>query len=414
MAIPLKMPQLGESVVEGTIIRWLKAPGEAVQAYESLVEVETDKVVTEVPAPQDGVLLEIAVPAGQTARVGTVLAYLGEPSETAPTASDSGQAAVAATKEDAEGEAKPAKPARFSPVVLRLAEEHDLALEELQSLAGSGRGGRVTKKDVLRYIEERQQTPAPEANEAIRTPMPETEATEPDDSSEAEPPGLGQNVPLSSMRATIAEHMLRSVQTSPHVTSVFEIDMSRVAAYRQAHRQEFARQGLSLSYTAFFVQAAVEALRAYPLANATFGDGEIVIHPHINIGLAVAVEGGLLVPVIKQAESLSLKGLAGAINDLTRRARAKKLTPDDVQGGTFTVTNPGMQGALFGTAILHQPQAAILGVGAITKRLVVIGDGIAIRPMVYLSLTYDHRVMDGFGANTVLAAMRDFLENYRL
>lgn len=215
------------------------------------------------------------------------------------------------------------------------------------------------------------------------------------------------------MRAAIAEHMLRSIQTSAHVTSVFEVDLSRVVAYRQDHRQDFARQGINLAYTAFFVQAAVKALRVYPIANASLIEGKVVLHPQINIGVAVAVEGGLLVPVIKRAEELSLKGLARAVHDLATRARSKKLTPDEVREGTFTVTNPGMQGALFGTAIIHQPQAAILGVGAIVKRPVVVeDDAIAIRPMVYVSLTYDHRLLDGFGANQVLAAIRDFLETY--
>ncbi|MFQ5611906.1 MAG: dihydrolipoamide acetyltransferase family protein [Anaerolineae bacterium] len=396
MAIPIKMPQLGESIVEGTLVRWLKEPGDAVRAYEPLLEVETDKVVTEVSAPENGVLLQILVPAGETVAVGAVLAYLGQPGEAVPSQSEAPETARVEGQDAAP--AASSGPRSYTPAVLRLAEEHNLAPDELAAIPGSGRGGRVSKKDVLRYLKARQA--AEPASPPAAAPEPAAIVS-------------GQTLELTPMRAAIAEHMLRSVQTSAHATSVFEVDMSRVVAYRQAHREEFARQGLELTYTAFFVQAAVEALRAHPLANASLQEGKIALHRHINIGLAVAVEDGLLVPVIHRAEELSLKGLARAINDLAGRARSRKLKPDDVQGGTFTVTNPGMQGALFGNAIIHQPQTAILGVGAIVKRPVVIDEAIAIRPMVYLSLTYDHRLLDGFGANQVLAAIRDFLENYR-
>ncbi len=400
MPIPLKMPQLGESVVKGTIIRWLKAPGDFVNEYDPLVEVETDKVVTEVPATGNGVLLQILVPAGQTAEVDTVLAYLGEPGEMSPSNSTPTETA---SNKPAEANTTTPKPRRFTPVVLRLAEEHNISPETLHSIGGTGQGGRVSKRDVLRYLKARQQSSEPEPQSAPPPKTPESPAAV-----------SSQMIDMTPMRAAIAEHMLRSVQTSPHVTSVFEVDMSRVVAYRQAHREEFARQGINLAYTAFFVQAAVEALKAYPMANTSLINGKIVMHPHINISLAVAIEGGLLVPVIKRAEELSLQGLARAVNDLAARARSKKLIPDDVQGGTFTVTNPGMQGTLFGTAIINQPQAAILGIGAIKKRPVVVDDdAIAIRPIVYLSLTYDHRLMDGFGTNYVLAAIRDFLEDYQ-
>ena len=395
MAIPIKMPQLGESVVRGTIIRWLKEPGDVVKEYEPLVEVETDKVVTEITATDSGTLLQILVPTGATAEVGTVLAYLGDPGEEVTATSDTMDGPITSKSRR--------RPKRFTPAVLRLAEEHNLSGDELQSIAGTGRNGRVSKRDVLRYLETQRQ--APPADEPIQ----------PADNPDSEPETSGQSLELTPMRAAIAEHMLRSVQTSPHVTSVFEVDMHRVVAYRQAHRDEFTRQGINLAYTAFFVQAAVEALKLYPLANASLIENKVTLHPHINIGIAVAVEAGLLVPVIKQAENLSLEGLSRTIDDLATRARSKKLIPDEVQGGTFTVTNPGTQGALLGTAIIHQPQVAILGVGAIVKRPVVIeGDAIAIRPMVYLSLTYDHRIMDGFGANQVLGTIKDYLENYQL
>ncbi len=396
MPLPLKMPQLGESVVKGTIIRWLKAPGDAVKEFEPLVEVETDKVVTEVTATDDGILLQILVEAGETAEIGTALAYLGKANESTPDKLDTTKSPP---DKSIQTDTRTAKPRRYTPVVMRLVEEHNISLEELQAIDGTGRGGRVSKKDLLHYIKMQPQSPStkPQPAPPVETPpSPET----------------GQAVELTPMRAAIARHMLHSVQTSPHVTSVFEVDMSRVVAYRQAHRAAFARRGLNLAYTAFFVQAAVEALKASPAANSSLVDGKIMMHPHINISLAVAIPGGLLVPVIKRAEELSLEGIARAVNDVAQRARSNKLTPDDVQGGTFTVTNPGMQGALFGTAIINQPQAAILGVGAIKKRPVVINDAIAIRPMVYLSLTYDHRIMDGFGTNYVLATIRDFLEGY--
>jgi 2-oxoglutarate dehydrogenase E2 component (dihydrolipoamide succinyltransferase) len=405
MAVPIEMPQLGESVVKGAIIRWLKEPGDAVNEYDPLVEVETDKVVTEVTARQSGVLLRIVVPAGETAQVGAILAYLGEsedeaiPEQTSAEVSSSMPVPASTISRLEPATPAAAKPARFSPVVLRIAAEHDVPLVELQAIKGQGKAGRVRKRDFLAYLETRPSSPSAEAPEPL--PEPAQEPLEP-----------GAAVELSPMRAAIAEHMLRSVQTSPHVTSIFEVDMSRVAAYRQAHRQAFERQGFSLGYTAFFVQAAVEALRGYPLANASIKDGQLMLHSDINIGLAVAVAGGLLVPVIKQAQALSLAGLVRAIDALAGRARTRQLTPDEVQGGTFTVTNPGMQGALLGTAIIHQPQAAILGVGAIVKRPVVIDDAIAIRPMVYLCLTYDHRIMDGFGANQVLGKMKDYLESY--
>ncbi|HBY93205.1 MAG TPA: 2-oxo acid dehydrogenase subunit E2, partial [Chloroflexi bacterium] len=323
-----------------------------------------------------------------------------------------------------------------SPAVSRIAREQGISLRELLAINGSGEGGRVTKRDLERYLKTRRAViPSPGPAESVGFPAESPPAPAPSAPSPApalstlskpatEPVTtgwstpdevtLGQTLPMTPMRAAIAEHMVRSKQTSPHVTSIAEVDMSRVIAYRQANREVFARQGVNLTYTAFFVQAAVEALRRYPLANASLVDNKIVIHPRVNVGVAVALENGLIVPVVKRAENLSLKGLAAAINDLATRARQKKLSHDDVRDGTFTVTNPGMQGVLFGTAIINQPQAAILGVGAIAERVIALNGAIAIRPMVYLSLTYDHRIMDGAGANFVIVAIRDFLQNYPL
>lgn len=420
MPIPVKMPQLGESVVEGTIIRWLKQPGEYVEQYEPLLEVTTDKVDTEVTAADSGTLLEILVPAGETATVGTVLAYLGDteekpPAEEAPGLQRQEQDVVAPVRGDVESpqheEIDVSRRDRITPVVSQLMARHNISTDELRSIDGSGLGGRVTKWDLLEYVERRDNR-VPNGTPQTSSVPPETSPTA-KSAPQAEADG-GRVIELSPMRAAIAEHMVRSKRTAPHVTSIFEVDMSRVVAYRQAHRQQFAERGINLTYTAFFVQAAVRALEAYPMANASFTeDNKVVIHPDINVGVAVALEDGLIVPVIERADELNLMGLARTIQDLSVRAREKKLVPDDVRGGTFTVTNPGMQGALLGTAVINQPQAAILGVGAIVERPVAIEGKLAIRPMVYLSLTYDHRIMDGAGANYVLAEMREFLETHQ-
>lgn len=418
------MPQLGESVVEGTVSRWLKAVGETVAEYEPLLEVVSDKVDTEIPSPAAGTLQQILVPAGETVAVGTVLAYLGEASirvddtlarQGEQAATPQTVAAPAPARESTHASV-PSRRAQISPAVSRIAAEHGIGLDEVLAIAGSGQGGRVTKLDLERYLTTRPAAgpapaPPPLGIAASNAPARDglTLAPRANDGMDS---GLGRTTDLTPMRAAIAEHMVRSKQTSAHVTSIAEVDMSRVIAYRDAHRDAYARQGVNLTYTAFFIQAAVEALKRYPIANASLVENKIVIHPSINIGIAVALEHGLIVPVIKRAEELSLKGLAATINDLATRARGRRLAHDDVRGGTFTVTNPGMQGVLFGTAIINQPQAAILGVGAIAQRVVVVDGAIAIRPMVYLSLTYDHRIMDGAGANDVLVAIRDFLQQY--
>ncbi len=414
MANEIRMPQLGESVTEGTVGKWLKQPGDYVKKYEPLLEVVTDKVDTEVTSEFEGVLLEIRVPEGETVPVGTVLAVIGEPGEKVPAAAAEAPAAAEAAEEKPapaarEDGKKPKGKARVSPVVARIAAEHGINIEEVP---GTGRGGRVTKKDILRFIEERKKAPPkpPEPKPAAAPPPPPAPEVVP-----AAVPG--EIIELTPMRRAIAEHMVQSKHTAPHVTSVVEVDMSAVERYRQAHKEEFERrEGIKLTYMPFIVQAVVQALQDHPLLNSSFTEQGIEIKKEINIGIAVALEQGLIVPVIKHANEKSLVGLAKAVHDLATRARNRQLTPDDVQGGTFTITNHGASGSLFGTPIINQPQAAILGVGLVQKRPVVIEvdgqDVIAIRPMMYMSLSFDHRIMDGAQADAFLVDVKRRLENF--
>ena len=411
------MPRLGESVDEGVVTRWLKAPGDWVKEFEPLLEVNTDKVDTEIPSPASGVLLEVRVPTGTTVRVGTLLALIGEPGDGAvggeepPVESLQAQAPAAPPMPGPPGAAplKKARPAGgggfISPLAARLAAEHGL---DLAKIPGSGLGGRVTKHDVLDYLERAQASSAPAALD--RSPFGQAPA--------AETGLLSELQPLSPMRRAIAEHMALSRRTSPHVVTFMEADMSRVTAHMQAHMAEFAGDGVRLTLTAYFIAAAAAGLKAVPLVNSSWGEGGVLLHRRINIGMAVALgEEGLIVPVIKDADGLSLLGLARAVNDLAARARARQLRPDEVKGGTFTLTNHGVGGSLFATPILHQPQCAILGVGALQKRVVVINspggeDAIAIRPMVYLGLTFDHRILDGASADRFLAKVVESLQNW--
>jgi len=452
MPTEIKMPQLGESVTEGTIGKWLKRPGERVEKYEPLLEVTTDKVDTEVPAPEAGILREIAVPEGSTVRVGTVLAVLDSDGEGAHNVVRGAQPEEARASN---GEHQRSNVRTFersnafvSPVVARLASEYQLDLGRIE---GTGQGGRITKQDVLKYIEMHKgepdtatdaKTTGEIATEAPARPTREPALQEaalagPQPSAPAEPPVLAppmattaapaapapfeipddaEIVPITPMRRTIAEHMLRSRRTAPHVTSVFEFDVSRIVAHRERRKAEFERQGVKLTYTAYFVQAAVAALQAVPMVNGSYSDSGIVLNRRINIGVAVALEEGLIVPVLRDADEKNLLGLARAVNDLAERARTRRLKPDETQGGTFTITNHGVSGSLFATPIINQPQAAILGVGAIQKRAVVITqndvDAIAIRPMCYVSLTIDHRLLDGATADKFLSVAKEFVEGY--
>lgn len=413
MAIQVIMPQLGESVVEGVLTRWLKATGEAVAEYEPLVEINTDKVDTEVPSPGEGVLLQTLVPEGATVKAGTLLAWIGQPGEQPPAGGPVEAAAPAAAPAPAPVE--PASPAPIaegavapgrdrslgfiSPVVARMASEHGI---DLYQLTGTGQGGRITKKDVEAYLAGRQA--------AIPAAIP---AAAPALAAEA-----GEILPLTPLRKQIAEHMARSKHTSPHVTTIMEADLGRVAAHRQTNKEAFSRDGVNLTFTSYFVFASVAALKAFPIVNSSFTEGGIQMHRAINIGMAVSLgDAGLIAPVIKNADGLSLLGIARAVNDLAERARARQLVPDEVQGGTFTITNHGISGSLFATPIINQPQCAILGVGAIQKRPVVVsdeklGDVIAIRTMVYLGLTFDHRILDGAIADHFLAKLVDTLQNW--
>jgi 2-oxoisovalerate dehydrogenase E2 component (dihydrolipoyl transacylase) len=440
MATQVIMPQLGESVVEGTVGKWLVAEGERIKEYEPLLEVVTDKVDTEIPAPASGVLLKILVPEGTTVTAGTVLAFIGEPGETVPggaaPAAQAKPAAEATSQVESAGgngheREKPGGRGMVTPVVAKIAAEQgiDLASVDIQ---GTGQGGRITKKDILAYIEqvkaggpaeeelapwERPGTgelfkPTEEVKPVAPAPAPERVKAEPPPA-----PLPGEVLALTPMRKAIAEHMLRSVHTSAHVTTVMEADMSRVVAYREHQEAEFQRrEGLKLTFTPFFIQAVIEGLKAVPQANSSFTDEGILLHRPINIGVAVALESGLIVPVIKDADKLSLSGLQRAVTDLAERARTRQLKPDEVQGGTFTLTNHGVAGSLFATPIINQPQAGILGVGAIQKRPVVVTvegtDSIAIKPMCYLSFTFDHRIMDGAVADRFLAKVMEVLESW--
>lgn len=425
MPTEVKMPKLGESVVEGTISRWLKRPGERVELYEPLLEVQTDKVDTEVPAPASGVVREIAVPEGTTVKVGTLLAILddadGAPAEPQRPREEPAAAAEAPPAQPPKADA--AAPSRFvSPVVARMVQEHGLDLSQIR---GTGAGGRVSKKDVERFLAEREAAAARRPPEGEGAPSAEERALV-EERAPAAPPGpqpaapaLSDDmelIPISPMRRAIAEHMERSVRTAPHVTTVFEADLGRVLAHRERARADFERQGVRLTLTPYFLQAIVAGLRAVPALNSTWTDAGIIRHRRAHLGVAVALDEGLVVPVIRDADEKSLLGLARAVNDLTERARTRRLEPGETQGGTFTLTNHGISGSLFATPIINQPQAAILGVGAVQKRPVVITqdglDSIAIRPMCYLSLTFDHRVIDGATADAFLATVKRFLESY--
>jgi 2-oxoisovalerate dehydrogenase E2 component (dihydrolipoyl transacylase) len=443
MPTEIKMPQLGESVTEGTVGRWLKQPGERVEKYEALLEVTTDKVDTEVPAPAAGVVRQIVVPEGQTVRVGTLLAVLDDDGAAAaenqePRAKNGepqsdqrdmyGRPSVAAVRS--------ATNTFISPVVARLAAEHNLDLGKIQ---GSGQGGRVTKQDVLKYVDahgKRAPAPsapppappdlvappepaAPEHHRGLGTGLPLLPEAEPALAASPAPIELPEDaelLPLSPMRRAIAEHMVRSRRTAPHVTTVAEVDVSRVVAHRERRKADFERQAVRLTFTPYFVQASVAGLQAVPTVNASYADEGIVMHRSIHIGVAVALDEGLIVPVVRDADEKNLLGLARAVSDLSERARGRRLQPGETQGGTFTVTNHGVGGSLFAMPIINQPQAAILGVGAIQKRAVVLTqdgvDAIAIRPMCYLSLTFDHRLIDGATADQFLMAVKQFLEDY--
>jgi 2-oxoglutarate dehydrogenase E2 component (dihydrolipoamide succinyltransferase) len=467
------MPQLGESVVEGTISRWLKQEGDTIHEFEPLLEVSTDKVDTEVPAPASGVLLKIHVPEGETVERGTLLAIIGQADEKitedtppagtrhdvsahdtrAPTRNHPATQQVSAAfnappsghmLQDEPSNGQNGYTGHMTPVVARMVSEYNI---DLSRVKGTGRGGRITKKDVEAYLAQRESAPEAVAEElppweqpgegslfkptveydsepaeevGTRHVVSESQPTMPPRVHAVEPipeAADGEMVRLNAMRRSIAEHMVRSKHTSPHVTTVFEIDMSAVLAHREVNKDAFAKQGVNLTLTAYFVAATVEALRAMPILNSQWTEEGIYQHRAINIGIAVALEQGLIVPVIKNAQDLNLLGIARAVNDLASRARNRQLKPDEVQGGTFSITNHGVSGSLFATPIINQPQAGILGVGLMEKRVKVItdtngNDMIAIRPCVYVSLTFDHRIADGATADGFLLTLKQRMEGW--
>ena len=419
------MPQMGESVAEGTITKWLKKVGERVERDEPLFEISTDKVDAEIPSPAAGLLAQVLVKENETVAVNTVVAVIdGEgtavaaaapaaeervtppPSPAAPPPAQAPPAQAAPQAPGAAGEAK------SSPLVRRIAREHQVDLTQVK---GTGLGGRVSKKDILTYLEERQR---PGAAEVAPTPPTRPPAAPPAAPAAPAAPqmvftGPTQVVAMTPMRRQIAEHMVTSKRTSAHVYTVFEVELTKVVQMRERHKEEFERRnGLKLTYTPFFVRAAVEAIKEAPIINSSVEGANIIFKRDVNIGLAVALEHGLIVPVVKRADEKNFLGIARAVQDLAERARTKHLSVDEVQGGTFTITNPGSFGGLLGLPIINQPQVAILGVGAIEKRPVVRDDAIAIRPMVYLSLSYDHRVIDGAVAEQFLGKIKKILENW--
>lgn len=374
MATDIIMPQLGESIAEGTVVKWLVPAGGVIEKDQSLLEVETEKVALEIPSPATGTLSEIVVQAGETVPVGTLLARIdGTPTSPSHVMNRVGGVVVRPTAP------LPAGEAHHSPAVRQLARERGV---DLSQVTGTGAGGRVTKKDVQDFVA-RVGDPANVTAPGSATPADE------------------DILPFTQMRTTIAERMVKSKQTSAHVATFFEADFSGIAKFRE---------GRSLTYLPFVISAVTRAIRVVPAVNSAWGDHGIIIKNHIHVGIATALEDGLLVPVVQHADRKGLTQLAKEVTDLAERARSKRLSPEEVLGGTFTITNHGGFGSLFSTPIIHQPQIAILGVGAIQKRAVVINDAIAIRPMGYLSLSFDHRVIDGATADKFMAQVKSYLE----
>jgi pyruvate/2-oxoglutarate dehydrogenase complex dihydrolipoamide acyltransferase (E2) component len=416
MPVQVRMPQLGESVDEGTISKWLKEIGDDVKEFEPLLEVVTDKVDTEIPSPADGTVLAIVVQEDTTVKAGTLLAWIGAEGESIPDGDerqpDSSTAVMEKLPEktiSTKSRTTVNKPGRdndlgfISPVVAKISNEEGVDLAQVH---GTGQDGRITKKDLLDYLEERKKTvPAdggiPDSDLRERRPQPVKDVVP------------GEIIPHTIVRRSIAEHMVRSKHTSPHVTTVMEADLSNVVAHRQENKEIVSQDGVNLTFTAYFITATVAALKKYPIVNSSWNEEGILIRKEINVGMATSLgEEGLIVPVIRNADRLSLLGLARAINDLAYRARTHQLQPSEVQGGTFTITNHGTSGSLIASPIINQPQAGILGVGAVQKRVVVIDDAIAIRPMVYVSLTFDHRILDGAIGDYFLAKVVESLQNW--
>jgi len=431
MPTDIVMPQMGESIFEGTITKWLKKPGDKVQRDEPLFEISTDKVDAEIPAPASGTLQDIKVAEGATVQVNTVVGTISADGEAAAPKAASASAteqAIAPTKD-----ATPAKPTapivqhkpapqlpqeqeeedhtRSSPLVRKIAREHNVNLAQV---SGTGLGGRITKQDIMAFLDRTQGATA--VATAPSAPAPGVKS----DGAAAPAPAAipGDLVPMTQMRKIIAQHMIESRRTSAHVHCMFEVDLTRIVQLRNKAKSAFEkRHGARLTFMPFFARAAIITLQQFPIVNASIESDNIRYHRHINLGIAVALDWGLIVPVLKSADELNFLGLQRGISDLGERARAKKLKPEEVEGSTFTITNPGQFGAVFGLPIINQPNSAIMGVGGITKTPVVItdddgNDSIAIRSLVHLTLGYDHRLIDGAVADQFMAQVKKTLENW--
>ena len=411
------MPQMGESITEGTITKWLKKPGDTIQRDGPIFEISTDKVDAEIPSPVAGVLSEIKVPEGSTVTINTVVATIGgtagksaAPAAAAPTAP--APAPAVATTVPASAAVTEGERVRSSPLVRKIAKENDI---DLTKVPGTGASGRITKTDIVSHLEQGQkQVAAPVAPAAAPVSAPAPAPVKP----AAPQPQPGELVPMSKMRAIIAQRMVESKRTSPHVHTVFKVDMTRIVKIREKEKSKYEqRNGVKLTYMPFITRAAIVALRKHPIVNGSVEGEAIRYNKNINIGIAVALDWGLIVPVIRQTEEKNFLGIARAIVDLADRARAKKLAPDEVSGGTFTLTNSGIFGEQFGTPIIAQPQAAILGIGGLNKEAEVVTDkdgqeSIAIRSIQRFTLGFDHRIVDGADAGKFMSDFKAYLENW--
>ncbi len=408
--VQVSMPKMGISVSEGTIVEWRKQPGDWIEADETIADVTTDKVDVEIPSPASGRLARIVVEAGDSVPVGETIAEIDSaatPGQAHPDEEAGRQQETRDEKREATDPSEPDRSGFYSPVVRRIADKHGIDLERVD---GTGIGGRVRKRDVLAHVGNGHAEP-----EQRDVPVLHTESPYRPEPSDEQPTGERRE-PMTPMRRLIAKHMVESRRTAAHCTTIVEVDMSRVAARRRELKPAMARRGVPLTYLAFVARATVEALGEHPVLNASVSGEEIVYHDDVNLGIAVALDEGLIVPVIRRAQRLSLEGMAAAIGEVAERARSKRLDPDDVQGGTFTITNPGQFGAVLATPIINQPQVAILDLEAIVKRPVVDegpnGDSIAIRPMTYLPMSWDHRALDGAEAARFLARIKARLEGW--
>jgi pyruvate dehydrogenase E2 component (dihydrolipoamide acetyltransferase) len=429
MPTDIVMPQMGESIFEGTITKWLKKPGDKVQRDEPLFEISTDKVDAEIPAPAAGILQDIKVAEGATVQVNTVVGTISAEGESraAKSAPAAGPPQTApATKELSQPRSSAAPPesktapqtppeeedhARSSPLVRKIAREHNV---DLMNVSGTGLGGRITKQDITAFLERNQASPAAATTHSAPAPVAKSDVA----ISSAPASVPGDLVPMTQMRKIIAQRMIESRRTSAHVHCMFEVDLNRIVYLRNKNKSAFEkRHGARLTFMPFFARAVIITLQQFPIVNASIEGESIRYHRHVNLGVAVALDWGLIVPVLKNAGELNFLGLQRGISDLGERARGKKLKPEEVEGSTFTITNPGQFGAVFGLPIINQPNAAILGVGGITKSPVVVtdedgNDSIAIRSLVHLTLGYDHRLIDGAVADQFMAQLKKTLENW--